>query len=238
METPPSPSTPHTSISSPPHTSTTPSLQHRGIRNHGNAKASQETPPLRLDEEVLPLPDNATEEMELRTGGMECGLSEMEFVRPVVEQGAEEDSNSSWVAEDASDELEDETCQTGLTGSVLIVPSRFHTAPPRPHPVPLLGPLKTTFSPSFAAHPPPSFRPPSLHTRPLSTSTPQLSPVNEEGHPHSGEALEGVRDYTYPLQRPGHQPHPPQRAAVDGLHSIPEQSLFHTTPTFKTPSSK
>ena len=188
--------------------------------------------------------------------GVECGVDGME-------QGPEDDSNSSWVAEDTSDELEEGTGQTRVTGSVQRSPTDAATVEHRVQRLvnPVFGPASrprgrdaslSTFSARTVSSS--SFSPRVLHTRPLSTSTPQLSPINEEElpHPRAGRGQlqggsHGNRRVAHPPHNsssssssstlPSHssQPRPTRGQAVDKLPSIPEQSLFHTTPASVAP---
>lgn len=198
--------------------------------------------------------------MEQRHSEMECGLDGME-------QRPEDDSNSSWVAEDTSDEMEEGTGQTRVTGSVQVSP----TDPAVGWPVPVEHRVQRMVNPVFgpASRPPErgsslstfstrtvassSFSSRVLRTRPLSTSTPQLSPINEEELPHSKAGRgqpqgggHGDRRVAHPLHSqpsssssslPSHgsQPLPTRGQTVDKLPSIPEQSLFHTTPVSVAP---
>lgn len=193
--------------------------------------------------------------------GMEQGHSRMECSVDGMEQGPEDDSNSSWVAEDTSDELEEGTGQTGLTGSVQGSPTAAATVEHRvqrlvnPGFGPASRPRGRGASPSpFSAGTvsSSSFSSRVLRTRPLSTSTPQLSPINEEELPHSRAGRGQLQGGSHGDRRVAHPPHnhssssstlpshssqprPTRGQAVDKLPSIPEQSLFHTTPASVAP---
>ena len=121
----------------------------------------------------------------------------------------EEEEDTSWVAEDS-----DPVGVVSGHGQT----AAEHVVQREENPVFRLAPSHS-FSPSlFQTRVNPG--PAAMRSRPLLTSTPQLSPVNEQG-----------------LSRHGNQPtNPPTRSCVaqPRLKSIPEQSPFHSAkPTFQ-----
>ena len=192
---------------------------------------------------------------------VECMMNGMDSGPGGMEQGPEDDSNSSWVAEDVADDPVQETGQTSFPDSrmeLMMLPRIAEHSVDR-----VQNPMFGT-TPGHALRPslfstgmrPAAVTSRVLHTRPLSTSTPQQSPVSNEagdrGTPPSQEAIahrHGNRDTRHGNRSSHHGNHTRlrtmQESVAGRLPSIPEQSpfhadpsMFHTTPSASIPSSR
>ena len=165
--------------------------------------------------------------------------------------GPDNESSSSWIAEDEEGSTTNKTSwtgpQTGLSGAKTGQSGSSVYPGPEEHNVqrvenPVLGTVPNhAHSPSVLhsrMKPGSEFTSRVLRTRPLSTSTPQLSPVNEsdeQGPPRHGEKAALCHRGNCDSHHGSRLSHRGNRVGSQLTHdssklaSIPEQSPFHST---------